>query len=815
MRKPSRFFLVGLALVFALSMVGCSSGGGGGDEGGGTTSRQVAQTYDEQCAFCHGPGTSLDVADFTTVGMPHSIATGSPQVTVTAVREVTNPPDITVPLGETRLEVDFRISDSVTGALETGIPAANIRFALAKLIPAAAGNASMWQSYINTTRASGGVTYIRATTEAANQTTPAAGTFTDFGDGTYRYRFSFNMNNVTLPSPPAPAGTLITYDKAATHRVATQVSDLTGKNNVDNAFVDFVPNSLPISNPPGFPVVAANRKIATNTTCNQCHVRLGFHGGGRIRVEYCVTCHNPGSTDSASGNTVDLKVMVHKIHQGENLPSVVAGGSYAVAGADYSTVVYPQDSRNCTKCHANSTATPQGDNWKTVPTIEACGSCHDRTSFVAPPPAGYTLHTEGARNNSECASCHNPGEEADVVVAHAIPDQVAATRFRYNILSVTNTAPGQFPTVKFSVTNPSAGNAAYDIRTAPEFRAGSASTLNVLISWPTKDYTNTGSLRTPAQPISINALAGAVNDGSNNFTVASTVPIPATVTGSGTVAIEGHPAVQSVPGGAYDLRVPVTGVVQSFAITDAAPQNRRNVVNTATSHIPENCNRCHGLLSLHGANRNNNAQLCVVCHNANATDINRRTGTGVDGKTEEAIDFKSMIHGIHAAKAGTGFHGFRTNGIVVYGFGGSVNDFSEVRMPTNAGASTLNRNLNLRNCLGCHIDPPGATPPTNALPSADALPTTITTGSDRSSPDDDVNITPTAAVCSSCHDDTASKSHMTANGARFDYKAFITVVEGGGGGGTDQAALCGPGPVSSQPPGHVSNTDCCSCHSPR
>jgi OmcA/MtrC family decaheme c-type cytochrome len=725
--------------------------------------------------------------------MPHSIATGSPQVTVTAVQEVV-PPD--VPAGELRLQVDFRITDSVTGALVTGIPAGNIRFALAKLIPAAAGNSSMWQSYINRTRSGTAGTYNQATTETATTST-----LTDNSNGTYKFRFSFNMNTVTTP-------VAVSYDRTATHRIATQVSDLAGKINVDNAFADFVPSAIPVGGQitAPFPAVAVNRKIATNTTCNQCHVRLGFHGGGRIRVEYCVTCHNPGSTDPTSGGTVDLKVMVHKIHEGENLPSVEAGGSYTVASADYSTVVYPQDSRNCTKCHANSTATPQGDNWKNVPTKEACGSCHDRTSFVAPAPAGYTLHSGGTPvDNTGCAGCHNPGKSADVVVAHAIPEQVATAKFKYNIISITNTAPGQFPTVQFSVTDPSNANAPYNILTAKEFNSGSATTLSILISWPTKDYTNTGSLRTPAQPISINPRVGAVNNGANVFTVASTVPIPAGVTGSGAVAIEGHPAVQSVPGGAYDVRVPVTGVVQSFKITDAAAQNRRTVVDIAK------CNQCHGLLSLHGANRNNNTQLCVICHNANATDINRRpvSGVGTDGKAEEAIDFKSMIHGIHAAKGGTGFDGFRTNGLVVYGFGGSVNDFSEVRVPTGAGGSGPNKHLNIKNCLGCHNAGTFGSPI-----NANALPTTINTGSDKSSPDDDVNITPTASVCSSCHDDTASKTHMTANGGRFDYKAYITVVEGGSGGGSDQAALCGPGPVSSQPAGHSSRTDCCSCHSP-
>jgi hypothetical protein len=131
-------------------------------------------------------------------------------------------------------------------------------------------------------------------------------------------------------------------------------------------------------------------------------------------------------------------------------------------------------------------------------------------------------------------------------------------------------------------------------------------------------------------------------------------------------------------------------------------------------------------------------------------------------------------------------------------------------MPTGGDASTLNRNVNIKNCLGCH------NAGTFGIPmNANALPTTTKTGSDRSSPDDDENITPIASVCSSCHDDIDSVTHMATNGAKFDYKAYITVVEGGGGGGTDQAATCGPGPVSSQPAGHTSSTDCCSCHSPR
>jgi hypothetical protein len=55
--KAIKMFSGWSCAVFALSMVGCGSGTAGseGQTGGGTTSRLVAQTYDEQCAFCHGP----------------------------------------------------------------------------------------------------------------------------------------------------------------------------------------------------------------------------------------------------------------------------------------------------------------------------------------------------------------------------------------------------------------------------------------------------------------------------------------------------------------------------------------------------------------------------------------------------------------------------------------------------------------------------------------------------------------------------------------------------------------------------------------
>src|SRR5450756_1532459 len=94
----------------------------------------------------------------------------------------------------------------------------------------------------------------------------------------------------------------------------------------------------------------------------------------------CVLCHTSQSTDFASGNTVDLKVMIHKIHSGPSLPSVAAGTPYFIGNDshNFSDVLFPQDRRNCQTCHIGA----QAANYKTKPSAEACGSCHDNANFA-------------------------------------------------------------------------------------------------------------------------------------------------------------------------------------------------------------------------------------------------------------------------------------------------------------------------------------------------------------------------------------------------------------------------------------------------
>ena len=85
-----------------------------------------------------------------------------------------------------------------------------------------------------------------------------------------------------------------------------------------------------------------------------------------------------------------------------------------------------------------------------------------------------------------------------------------------------------------------------------------------------------------------------------------------------------------------------------------------------------------------------------------------------------------------------------------------------IREPVEHDFSRVEFIGNLQNCETCHK--PGTYGAENAW---ETLPSTIDTGADAGDPDDDLNISSIAAVCSSCHDGTAAKNHMKLNGASF------------------------------------------------
>ena len=647
----------------------------------------------------------------------------------TAERILVEIQDVAIPSGGGAPTVTMRLSNDLDFGLR-GLPPSTVGFVLAQLSPGPSdGMSSEWQAYQTNGRTT--PPNVQAGYESAT-----AGTFTDNGDGTYTYTFANDLD--AYPAGP-------TFDATKTHRLGLEIRTnrvIAFNIPANNAPYDFVPAG-------GSPTFT--RLIVNTATCNACHDELAFHGEARFDVEYCVTCHNPYSIDPDTaaepwGGTVDMKQMIHKIHYGENLTNGYWIFGYGGNIHDYSDIKFTQDVRNCTTCHQENDATvPQASNWKLVQNRATCGSCHDDIDFAAGD------HIGGINDDSACAACHGEDATVDggiwrVSVVHQIPEAIAAEAFKYEVVSVTNTAAGQAPTVRLRVIDPTNGDAPYDINDpAGPFQIGRAS-LRVDIAWnndnfgnvdPNDDLGRPADSGAPFAPIVINFTSGATNVGNNVFEKTAPAAIPTGITGSGTVFIEGRPNVDLGDG---PESVAVAGVGMSFAITDSAPVDRR-VINDIAK-----CNDCHKTLALHGDNRVGNTELCATCHNPNATDINRRVaGSECDielGLEDVSIDLKRMVHRIHAGNVG------------VCGYQNSAHDYTGVVYPGK-----------LNNCEGCHLA--GTYYPVDPTK---VLGTTVDAGTDRSILSDDTVISPNSAICSSCHTSDLARNHMEQNGGDFNAK---------------------------------------------
>jgi len=659
--------------------------------------------------------------------------------------------------------VKFQLTDQ-NGALLQGLPAADLGITIAQLVPGLNGTASQWNSYIYSlvpaaacpagVPACAATPATQATVEAAT-----AGVLVDNGDGTYQYTFKKDITQDPT----------VVYNSALTHRVGFEIRGLAQAN---NASFTFQPST-------GATTGIFSREIVDTATCDTCHQALTAHGGARVEVQYCVMCHNPGTSDPTSGNALDMKVMVHKIHTGNSLPSIqtatgtnttpTLGLGYWIVGygdslSNFNTVVFPQDTRNCTTCHSQTHPNlTEAANFKAVPTMEACGACHDNVNF-----ATGANHSSGiVANDTQCTTCHGPTSGLDngqlqVVAAHVIPEMVFQTQISYNIIKASNTLPGQTPVIQFSVTDPTNGNKPWNVLTDEPFArctGAAVANLSLAVAWSTTDYTNVGSGVTSeaAEPINLPISCAAVPPTANadgSFTVVSATAIPATIKGSAGILFEGHPA-HDFNDGNGPQEIPVPNAVSYAPITDAVVVPRREVASVA------NCNVCHQQLNGHGNNRVDSVQACSFCHNPDATDVVARIGAGItpanldpsDKLAEQTIDLKVLIHAIHASVFRAGDAGAP---YVVY-HRGSANNFS---------AETPFPGL-INNCLACHAAGTYYPPDPN---SSTVLATTVSTyvnGVGNSGPAGQIAVTAATAACSACHTSATEALHMEQNGGSF------------------------------------------------
>jgi len=545
--------------------------------------------------------------------------------------------------------------------------------------------------------------YHSLTTRVRNGVTQPAtdsgGTFTDLELGHYKYTFATAM----------PADLDVTKTLTVGAQAKRTLKDIIGKDYfADNAFKDFRPDG-------NTPVAPAWNNMALANSCNKCHDPLALHGGGRRDIHLCVMCHTNENIEAGTGQSFSARVFFHKIHRGENLPSVKGGKPFVQANIDFSTVAFPQDIRNCTTCHDPKAA--EADVWYTRPTRESCGSCHDDVNF-----ATGANHEGGLQaDDAKCTKCHvaDSGDEFDASVKGAHVNPLKSKQLKgltATIVGVTNTAPGQKPTVVFSFKN--GDNSAVD--------GTKLTTFAPILAGPTASYTTfwrESAVATSKTPGTFDAAKGTTS-----YTCQAAIPGDAT--GTWTISLDASRTVTlKRADGKTDISVREAAFnpVQYFAVNGGTATPRRTAVNIT------NCNVCHETLALHGGSRKN-TQECVICHNPTNSDVAQRPASA---GPPESISFQRHIHRIHSGEN-------LTQQWTVYGFGGKAFNFNEVRFPGDR-----------KDCLKCHVAGAYTLPLQTGIASVNTL-------RDYFAPQG-----PATAACLGCHDNSDAAAHAYLNSTTF------------------------------------------------
>jgi OmcA/MtrC family decaheme c-type cytochrome len=445
-------------------------------------------------------------------------------------------------------------------------------------------------------------------------------------------------------------------------------------------------------------------------------------------------CHTPQMVDATTGNSVDFKVFIHKLHLGSSLPSVVAGTPYLIGTTNLSNIVYPADARRCTTCHDATKAT-QANNYLTKPGAVACGSCHDDVNF-----ASGQNHPGGPQiDDTQCANCHIPQGELDfdasIIGAHVIPaDSTMLDGVAVTLNLVASGAAGSKPVVSFKLTDTAGKGLAPSV----------LGTLSFTMAGPTTDYgyTSFGSDVTTPGYVTENALTASTCDASGNCTYNLTHAVPAGATGTYAIGVEARRTETLLPNTTSSQAVTygAKNQVMYFSVDGSPVAPRRTVVATA------NCQGCHvEFTTIHGGLRNQ-TEYCVICHNPSNTDSSTRpTATVVAQRSlpNQGIDFNLLVHRIHT---GVNLPALGASYTVI-GFGGSINDFTTILYPAMSPTGTP---TDTENCSMCHVNGSEQNLPLGLNPTV--------------SPQGLINPAPAiTASCTGCHADAPSAAHFLAN----------------------------------------------------
>lgn len=307
-------------------------------------------------------------------------------------------------IDEGNVSVTFKLANA-NGVAVLGLNKEHdLRFGIAQLAPVTEtidnetfNRGLQWQAYINSLRQPGalpedqsGLTpsaKYQANVEAASNCEDC---LVDNQDGSYTYKFQQNIANVTEPLS-------ISYSADNTHRVTLELKLAQA---TANAHHDWQPSS-------GATEGIQTRNVVSIDACHTCHQpeSLALHGGRRIALENCASCHTATSGDPESGNSLEFSYMIHAIHKGQDRETSTTEGHvpapYKIVGYggslhDYGKVMFPQKpAADCSSCHVEGSGAPSDANlFKADLSNSACIACH-------------TEKPSQNHSSTNCVSCHN------------------------------------------------------------------------------------------------------------------------------------------------------------------------------------------------------------------------------------------------------------------------------------------------------------------------------------------------------------------------------------------------------------------------
>jgi hypothetical protein len=617
----------------------------------------------------------------------------------------------------------------------------------------------------------------------ANQpATDSGGKTTTNSIGNYTYTFGTK----------APAN----FDRTQTVRIAAYASrDLTAFDlgtAHDNSVFTFVPNGSPVTN---------THDIVATKSCDRCHDPLSAHGGARLIVPLCITCHNPGgdgvqTIDPDTGNSLDFQVMIHKIHMGSSLPSVQAGQPYQIIGFnnsvnDFSDVVFPAMVQNCQMCHevsayprkstigiaygqaglapaplnvdanGNVIAGSQNSDTPATPTFPGTGDSTSGPAGASAIPVSASAFsipgglTEPPPVNSNwwltrptaaaCGACH------DDVNFQTGKNHPGGPQPNDSLCSICHIPQGELPfdasilgahTIPLWTPGVMPG-VVFQLTNVTGGAAGKSPTVTFTI----KDYG--GNAISASNMNSLSLVMGGPTAEYQTYVSESAISASATST-PGTFNYTFKAPVPANATGTWSVGIEgyknftiLPGTTKATTVRDVG-FNQLYLFSVdgspVTPHAYEHIQQdCNAChyRISFHGTIRQNVQYCLICHNPTNTDSAQRPA---NQNPPQTIDFPVLIHRLHAGSEAPTVPGGQLTPFVVYGFGGNPTDFSDVRYPGYLG-----------DCGKCHVNQ-------SDFPPVPASRINVT------NPRAFINPSPpNTAACTACHTAKDVSSHAASN----------------------------------------------------